>query len=139
MSVNLYANSVFEDNPTCLWALDEDLPTVPTGIVTLPSTIPTVQTNGKVAAAFGNSRFPAYYMSNGTVLYVRNGGIPLVFGSSSVTSVLPNTHQPAEPSVIFPGFGFLNNDGRAKTITLEAWLKITTNTHYPRRIIGPII
>jgi hypothetical protein len=139
MSVNLYANSVFEDNPTCLWALDEDLPTVPTGIVTLPSTIPTVQTNGKVAAAFGNSRFPAYYMSNGTVLYVRNGGIPLVFGSSSVTSVLPNTHQPAEPSVIFPGFGFLNNDGRAKTITFEAWLKITTHTHYPRRIIGPIV
>lgn len=139
MSINLYANSVFEDNPTCLWALDEDLPATPTGIITLPTTIPTVQTNGKIAAAFGNSRFPAYYMSNGTVLYVRDGGIPLVFGSSSVTSVLPNTHQPAEPSVIFPGFGFLNNDGRAKTITFEAWLRITTNTHYPRRIIGPIV
>ena len=136
---NLYANSVFEDNPTCLWALDEALPATPTGIITRPSTIPTVQTNAKIANAFGNSRFPAYYMSNGTVLYVRDGGIPLVFGSSSVTSVLPNTDQPTEPSVIFPGFGFLNNDGRAKTITFEAWLRITTNTHYPRRIIGPIV
>ena len=136
---NLYANSVFEDNPTCLWALDEALPTTPTGIVALPTTIPTVQTNGKVANAFGNSRFPAYYMSDGTDLYVRDGGIPLVFGSSSVTSVLPNTDEPAEPSVIFPGFGFLNNDGRAKTITFEAWLRITSNTHYPRRIIGPIV
>ena len=138
MSVNLYANSVFEDNPTCLWALDEDLPDTPTGIIELPTNIPTVQSDGKIAEAFGNSRFPAYYMSNGTDLYVRNGGIPLVFGSSSVTSVLPNVDEETEPSLIFPGFGFLNNDGRAKTITFEAWLRITTHTHYPRRIIGPI-
>lgn len=134
---NVYADAIFADHPTCLWALDESLsPLVAQSISSLD--IAVSNTYGVKANAYGNTRFPGYYLSDNTEVYVRNGGMPLVFGSSFATSVFPNADYSGEPSLIIPGFGFLNSDGRAKNLTLEAWIRVTSSTHYPRRIIGPI-
>jgi hypothetical protein len=134
---NLYADAIFTDHPTCLWALDETI-----SLVSVPSisalNIAVSNTYGVKANAYGNTRFPGYYLSDSTEVYVRNNGMPLVFGSSSVTNILPNADHSGEPSLIIPGFGFLNNDGRAKNLTLEVWIRVTSSTHYPRKIIGPI-
>ena len=44
----------------------------------------------------------------------------------------------AKPSIIFPGFGFLNEIGRNKSYTIECWLNIDSNATTPKRIFGPI-
>lgn len=44
----------------------------------------------------------------------------------------------AKPSMIFPGFGFLNESGRNQNYTVEFWLNIDSNATTPKRIFGPI-
>lgn len=44
----------------------------------------------------------------------------------------------AKPSIIFPGFGFLNESGRNQNYTVECWLNIDSNATTPKRIFGPI-
>lgn len=44
----------------------------------------------------------------------------------------------AKPSIIFPGFGFLNESGRYQNYTIECWLNIDSNATTPKRIFGPI-
>lgn len=42
------------------------------------------------------------------------------------------------PSLIVPGFGFLNEDGKNKRLTLEFWVRAMSSSFFPRRIVGPI-
>ena len=42
------------------------------------------------------------------------------------------------PSLIVPGYGLFNENGRNKTMSIEFWARITSDTHYPRKIMGPI-
>lgn len=44
----------------------------------------------------------------------------------------------AKPSMIFPGFGFLNESGKNQNYTIEMWLNIDSNATTPKRIFGPI-
>ena len=44
----------------------------------------------------------------------------------------------AQPSFIFPGYGFLNESGRYNDYTLEIWLQADVNTTDAKRILGPI-
>lgn len=44
----------------------------------------------------------------------------------------------AQPSFIFPGYGFLNESGRHNDYTLEIWLQADVNTTDAKRILGPI-
>lgn len=44
----------------------------------------------------------------------------------------------AKPSIIFPGFGFLNEVGKNQNYTIECWLNIDSNATTPKRIFGPI-
>lgn len=44
----------------------------------------------------------------------------------------------AKPSMIFPGFGFLNEIGRYQDYTVEFWVNIDSNATSPKRIFGPI-
>jgi hypothetical protein len=44
----------------------------------------------------------------------------------------------AKPSIIFPGFGFLNESGRNQDYTVEFWVNIDSNATSPKRIFGPI-
>jgi hypothetical protein len=50
-----------------------------------------------------------------------------------------NVVDPApKPSLIIPGQGFLGADGQYKEYTLEAWLRINSDSITKRRILGPL-
>jgi hypothetical protein len=133
---NLYANSINRDNPSIVWNLDEDLSTV-TSLSALPSDI-ALSAYGTPASYYGSGQKNAYYLGTSAdklTLKSTSFGVPLVYGSSSIINLYPNS---GNPSFIFPGFGLLNYDGKDKNITLEFWMRILPDTHYPRRIVGPI-
>jgi hypothetical protein len=89
------------------------------------------------AAAYGISTEEGYYLVNDNALVAKNSSVPLVFGASGVTKLLPNTS--GEPSLIIPGKGFLNEIGRYKEYTVEFWARINSDAIAPKRIFGPII
>jgi len=89
------------------------------------------------AAAYGISTEEGYYLVNDNSLVAKNSSVPLVFGASGVTKLLPNTA--GDPSLIIPGKGFLNEIGRYKEYTVEFWARINSDAIAPRRIFGPII
>jgi hypothetical protein len=85
---------------------------------------------------YGLQELPAYYLSRENRLLAKNINMPMLYGSSHVTSLLPERF--GGPSFIFPGKGFLNEYGRYRTYTVEFWLRISPDTQEPRRIFGPI-
>ena len=87
------------------------------------------------AAAYGISSDTAYYLVNENYLVAKNTGIPLVFGASGVTKLIPNG---SSPSLILPGKGFLHEEGRYNNYTVEFWLRINSDAYTPKRIFGPI-
>jgi hypothetical protein len=97
-----------------------------------------IATTDKVipAAAYGLSSDQGYYLVNNNALLAKNTSIPLVFGASGVTKLIPNTS--GNPSLIVPGKGFLNEVGRYKEYTVEFWARINSDTLEPKRIFGPI-
>jgi hypothetical protein len=88
------------------------------------------------ATSYGLYDIDAYYLARENKLLAKNNSIPMVYGSSNLTSILPERF--GGPSLIFPGEGFLNESGRYKTFTLEIWLRISPDTKEARRIFGPI-
>lgn len=76
-----------------------------------------------------------YYLVNNNKLLARNSSIPMVYGSDSITKIIPNANN---PSLIIPGFGFLNNIGRYHEYTVELWAKINSDSTEALRIFGPI-
>jgi hypothetical protein len=108
---------------------------LPTGVPgNLPGIIPE-STFGISATSYGLQESLGYYLSSPNVLYSKNSGVPLVYGSSNVTRILPN---PAGPSLIVPGYGFLNETGRYRDYTAEMWLRIDSKATTARRIFGPV-
>jgi hypothetical protein len=90
---------------------------------------------GYPAYSYGISDNPGYYIGSANTLFAYNDGIPMVYGASSVTKIIPNE---SGPSLIIPGQGFLNEVGRYQELTFEAWIKVLTSSSSPRRIVGPI-
>ena len=88
-----------------------------------------------LAAAYGISSDSGYYLVNEKSLVAKNTGVPLVFGASNVTKLIPNG---SSPSIIFPGKGFLHEEGRYNNYTVEFWAKINSDTSSQKRIFGPI-
>jgi hypothetical protein len=86
--------------------------------------------------AYGLEDSPGYYLSRENKLLAKNTSMPLTFGSNNLTSILPERF--GGPSLIVPGKGFLNEDGRYKTYTIEMWLRLDPETLVPKRIFGPI-
>ncbi len=136
MAQNLYANKVFSRHPSAVWALDEVLPS--SGFVTTPANIPLTSTFSYEAKSYGDSQFSAYYIGPMyNILGATNYGVPLVYGAENITSIVPVVND--NPSLIVPGFGLFNQDGKAKSITLEAWVRIEARSvRIPKKIIGPI-
>lgn len=136
MAQNLYANKVFSRHPSAVWALDETLPT--SGLIATPASIPLTSTYAYETKSYGDSQFSAYYIgSSSSSLGATNYGVPLVYGAENITSIAPVTGN--NPSLIVPGFGLFNQDGKAKSITLEAWVRIEARSvRIPKKIIGPI-
>ena len=109
-----------------------------TGIVPepLPSNIPLSSTLSVVPTSkYGVNTSTAYHVVKNSLLRSKNFGVPLVFGSSSSTTLLDNAGL---PSLIVPGLGFMNNDGKYKDMTFESWIRINSGSYSPIRIIGPI-
>jgi hypothetical protein len=101
----------------------------------IPSDIAVDALFGVEANAYGLQDSKGYYLINNNSLVAKNTGIPLVYGASSLTKLLPNNNK---PSLIVPGLGFLNEEGQYKDYTLEAWLRINSDATTKKRIIGPI-
>jgi hypothetical protein len=87
------------------------------------------------AKAYGLQDFNGYYFINDGSLVAKNSGVPIVYGSSNVTRILPNG---IDPSLIIPGQGFLNESGRYRDYTFEMWARIDSKSVIPTRIFGPI-
>ena len=88
---------------------------------------------------YGNGQDTAYATVQDNRLLAINDGIPLVYGSASVTTLIPSNNIGTKvPSLIVPGKGFLNGAGRYANHTLEAWVRIDSTASNSRRIIGPL-
>jgi len=101
----------------------------------LASKYPTL--TGVTADQYGILSEKAYYLVEDSKLLAKNEGVPLVFGSENVTKLYPAASA-GTPSLLFPGKGFLTEDGKYRSYTLEFWLRIKPNTLFDRRIVGPI-
>lgn len=149
---NLYAEKVFSEHPLVLWALDDTI--ISSNAISLHgSDISLPQTFlGIPAKSYGLQDTPGYYITDDPdnttddpendknyVLYAKNTGIPMVYGASNAT-VLKEHLRFGEnyPALIIPGNGFLNEDGRYKTLTIEMWIRINTGNPDAFRIFGPI-
>jgi hypothetical protein len=103
--------------------------------IPLPSSIALTGLDCMVADPYGLAGDNAYYIVKDGGLKAYNAGIPMVYGATGSTNLLPNNN---DPSFIFPGKGFLNKAGQYKEYTVEFWIKINSNTSDPLRIFGPI-
>jgi hypothetical protein len=102
--------------------------------IALPSIL-----NVTPAFPYGSSGDLAYYISNENKLRCKNFGVPLVYGSSEVTKIYPNSlNGTAQPSLIFPGYGFLNQRGKTNDYTVEMWVRINSASPSTKKIFGPI-
>ena len=127
-------------NGITLGQWSEEFNTTSLGVT--PSVFPSdiaITTTDKVipASAYGISSDQGYYLVNNNALLAKNTSIPLVYGASGVTKLIPNTS--GKPSLIVPGKGFLNEVGRYKEYTVEFWARINSDTVEPKRIFGPIV
>lgn len=102
--------------------------------LSIPSSIFTSEVSGVAGIAYGLQDATAYYIVKDKALYAKNSGTPLVYGASSSTRIYPKNG----PSLIIPGFGFMNESGKYKELTAEFWIRVDTRTQEPRRIFGPI-
>jgi hypothetical protein len=103
--------------------------------IDIPSTIAIAPQKAVVAKCYGLQELDGYYLISNNMLKAKNLGIPIVYGTSSLTSLYPNAEN---PSIIIPGLGFLNESGKFKQYTLETWLRVNAYTNERKRIIGPI-
>jgi len=106
-------------------------------LITIPSNIATTQTAGIEAKSYGNQSYSGYYIGSGNNLYAKNAGMSLSYGSANSAIIYPHATA-GQPSFIIPGFGFLNENGRYKQLTLEMMIRINSNNSIPKRIIGPL-
>jgi len=87
------------------------------------------------ADAYGlDTELNGYYLIKDKKIFAQNSGIPLVYGSNHTTKIFeaPN----GNPSLIFPGNGFLNDSGKYNNYTLEAWVRMENVCADPIKIIG---
>lgn len=90
---------------------------------------------GIPAVAYGLQDNNGYYLVSQNKLDAKNTGIPMVYGASGLTTLIPNNNR---PSLMVPGSGFLNEEGKYKDLTLEMWLRINSDATQQKRIVGPI-
>jgi hypothetical protein len=88
-----------------------------------------------VAKCYGLQELDGYYLVSDNMLKAKNVGVPMVYGTSGLTAIYPNEN---DPSLIIPGVGLLNESGKFRQYTLEAWIRINSYSNERKRIIGPI-
>ena len=117
------------------WAEEFQLKSFGTNLINVPSNIGIPATQGLEALPYGLPTNNGYYLAEDNRLVAKNAGLPLVFGSRNSTYIYPKNNS---PSLILPGFGFMNRSGQFNRLTAEFWIKIKTKSTDPRRIFGPI-
>jgi hypothetical protein len=126
----------FEINGITFGQWSEEFLSESTGVLgdSLPTSVP-FDYKAITAKSYGLQNLDGYYFINNGSLRAKNSSIPIVYGASNVTRVLPNGN---DPSVILPGQGFLNDSGRYRDYTLEMWARIDSKAVTATRIFGPI-
>jgi hypothetical protein len=117
------------------WAEEFQTKSFGVNLIDVPSDIPIPATKGIEAFPYGIPGNNGYYIANDNALAARNFGTPLVYGARSSTRITP---KPNSPSLIVPGFGFMNRSGQFSRLTAEFWIKVDSFAILPRRIFGPI-
>jgi hypothetical protein len=92
-------------------------------------------TQGVEAKAYGLSENNGYYLIQNNELLSTTYGIPMVYGSDNCTRIYPSSD--GSPSIVFPGLGFLNQNGGSNKYTAEFWLRIDNNGRTTQKIWGP--
>ncbi len=93
---------------------------------------------GYVAAnQYGLGSGNAKYLISGKKLLAKNTSIPMAYGSSNITRVIPNPTS-EKPSLVLPGNGMLHYSGRYNAYTFETWLRIDSRSYQSRKILGPV-
>ena len=139
--INFIGGSETEDvflvNGISLGQWSEEFASTSLGVqaINIPSTISLAPQKGVVSKCYGLQELDAYYLVSDNMLKAKNSGIPIVYGTSGLTTLYPNTNL---PSLIIPGSGFLNESGKFKQYTFETWLRINSYSNDGKRIIGPI-
>lgn len=77
-----------------------------------------------------------YLIANNQLL-AQNTSMPMVYGSSNLTKIIPNPSS-GHPSMLIPGMGMLDESGRYNTYTFETWIRIDARTTTLRKILGPV-
>jgi hypothetical protein len=126
----------FYINGVTLGQWSEEFSAVSSGVfgTALPANVP-FSYNAITASSYGLQNLDGYYFISDGALVARNSGVPVVYGSSNVTRILPND---GDPSLIIPGQGFLNESGRYREYTVEMWARIDSKATTATRIFGPI-
>jgi hypothetical protein len=139
-NTNRYADAVFQDNPSAIWTLDDTIVGTPQLLSGTPAIALPIY--GIATDAYSESQNLAYYISPTSSLSdikVDNVGLPMVYGATNISNLYENLVSTTNhPSLIVPGYGMFNENGRNKTMSIEFWARITSDTHYPRKIMGPI-
>ena len=139
--INLIGGSETEDvflvNGITFGQWSEEFSSTSLGVspIDLPSEISIAPQKAVVAKCYGLQELDAYYLVSDNMIKAKNLGIPIVYGTSSLTALYPND---TNPSLIIPGLGFLNESGKFRQYTLETWLRVNSYTNDRKRIIGPI-
>jgi len=139
--INFIGGSETEDvflvNGLSLGQWSEEFSSTSLGVepIDIPSSISIAPQKAVVSSCYGLQELDAYYLVSDNMLKAKNSGIPIVYGTSGLTTIYPNGDS---PSLIVPGVGFLNESGKFKQYTLETWLRVNSYSTERKRIIGPI-
>lgn len=107
-----------------------------TNTISFPSTIALTGIDLCVEAdSYVSGINKGYYLIKNNRLLAKNTSVPMVYGSDAITKLLPIENN---PSLIVPGFGFLNESGKYRDYTVEMWMRINCDSAEPLRIFGPI-
>jgi hypothetical protein len=117
------------------WAEEFNSSSLGSNKISLPSSIALDTSFVIEAKSYGLQNTPGYYFVTDNALVAKNSGIPIVYGSGNTTILSPNDNK---PSLIIPGYGFLNDSGKFKEYTLEMWLRVNSDSSTRKRIFGPI-
>ena len=134
---NISESSQFHINGVTFGQWSEDFLATSSGVFpkSLPKDVP-FDYLAVTASSYGLQDLDGYYFVNRGALVAKNSGVPIVYGSSNVTKILPNENN--DPSLIIPGQGFLNQSGRYREYTAEMWVRIDSKATVATRIFGPI-
>jgi hypothetical protein len=103
--------------------------------IDIPSSISLAPQKAIVAKCYGLQELDGYYLVSDNMIKAKNSGIPIVYGTSGITTMYPNADI---PSLIIPGVGLLNESGKFRQYTFEAWIRINSYSNDKKRIVGPV-